>query len=160
MPVQVELRPAVPGDEPFLRALFEATRTAEFSMLPLAEEPKRALVDMQFRAQRLHYQATFPGASYWLLIVDGNAVGSLAAQEQDHMIRAIDIAVAPQHQNLGIGTAAFQALIDLARQSGKPIMLHVALTNRARRLYERLGFVQTGEDGMYAEMTWRPGASG
>ena len=52
-------------------------------------------------------------------------------------------------QGLGVGTALFHALFDFARTNGyTSIRLDVVDTNpRARRLYERLGFVPTN--------TWR-----
>ena len=40
---------------------------------------------------------------------------------------------------------------------GKPVVLHVAKSNRACALYQRLGFVVSAWDDVYLEMQWRPG---
>jgi len=48
---------------------------------------------------------------------------------------------------------------ELIRQCGEgkvPLRLQVLRNNPARRLYERLGFVQTGEDQMYIQMERPP----
>jgi predicted GNAT family acetyltransferase len=37
-----------------------------------------------------------------------------------------------------------------------PVRLHVVSSNPARRLYERLGFVQVGTAGAHLALEWRP----
>jgi len=37
-----------------------------------------------------------------------------------------------------------------------PVSLHVETFNRARRLYDRLGFVEQDTNGIYALMEWTP----
>ena len=41
------------------------------------------------------------------------------------------------------------------RQFGKPLRIHVERFNPARRLYERLGFRQIEDRGVYLFMQWR-----
>jgi ribosomal protein S18 acetylase RimI-like enzyme len=53
------------------------------------------------------------------------------------------IAILPEFQNQGIGTAILQKIIGAA-PTHKPLRLQVFKINPARRLYERLGFVKTG----------------
>jgi ribosomal protein S18 acetylase RimI-like enzyme len=49
-----------------------------------------------------------------------------------------------------------QDLIDEADAAGKAVSIHVEKNNPARRLYERLGFVVAGEQGVYDRLEWRP----
>lgn len=56
------------------------------------------------------------------------------------------LAVLPSYRGQGIASALLKAMIERARECGKPAGLLVDKDNpRARRLYERVGFVQVGE---------------
>lgn len=56
------------------------------------------------------------------------------------------LAVLPSHRGQGIASGLLKAMIERARECGKPAGLLVDKDNpRARRLYERVGFVQVGE---------------
>jgi ribosomal protein S18 acetylase RimI-like enzyme len=58
------------------------------------------------------------------------------------------IAVASAYRGRGIGRALLEALIATARGDGFPALsLSVSPLNRARRLYESLGFRKVGESG-------------
>ena len=48
-------------------------------------------------------------------------------------------------------------VLDEAAAAGKLVILHVARSNRARALYQRLGFAISTRDDVYLEMQWRPG---
>lgn len=63
-------------------------------------------------------------------------------------IPELSIGVVPGHRGRGAGTALMTALIDLGRSRGeRAISLSVEDGNRARDLYERLGFVRVGRSG-------------
>lgn len=63
-------------------------------------------------------------------------------------IPELSIGVVPGHRGMGTGTALMTALIDLGRSRGeRAISLSVEDGNRARDLYERLGFVRVGRNG-------------
>ena len=70
-------------------------------------------------------------------------------------IRLVDIALLSQHRNVGIGSALLKDLLSEAQSTGKPVRLHVETSNRAMRLYERLGFTVLEERGIYQFMEWR-----
>lgn len=56
------------------------------------------------------------------------------------------LAVAPHRRGRGVASALLRATIERARRCGKPAGLLVDRDNdRARRLYERMGFVKVGE---------------
>ena len=142
-------RPTIAEDETFLRCLFESTRD-DLALLPA--ELRAPLLDMQFRAQRTSYQATFPDASDSMILVDQIPVGRMILDEQDS-IHLVDISILPEFRNRGIGSQVLRELIS----RGKPVNLMVRKENRAHGLYERLGFEQSGRDEMYIQMTY-PGA--
>ena len=55
-----------------------------------------------------------------------------------------------------MGTVLLRELLDEATAAGKRVSIHVERQNRALGLYERLGFRQAGEHGVYLRMEWEP----
>ncbi len=140
-------RPATTDDEPFLRALFE-TAKPELQLIPLPPEQLRALIDMQWRAQRAGYATTSPGAADLVLELDGVPVGRLLLDRGTDAFTVVDLAVLPQHRGHGIASAAVTSVIEQADAQSLPVRLHVSNGSPAYRLYERLGFVPAGGTAM------------
>lgn len=74
------------------------------------------------------------------------------------------IAVAPERQGGGLGTALIRAVLDRCDREGLPAYLE-ASNDRSRRLYERLGFGHTGRaldlpDGPRMWPMWREPRAG
>jgi GNAT superfamily N-acetyltransferase len=70
--------------------------------------------------------------------------------------------VAPAYQNRGIGTALVHAVEDVARKRGHDrVVLGVGVDNPdAKRLYERLGYVDWGKGPIVARWTEPDGTGG
>jgi ribosomal protein S18 acetylase RimI-like enzyme len=66
--------------------------------------------------------------------------------------RLVDLALLSKYRGQGIGTKLLQELISKAAAEGLPVRFHVELNNRARHLYERLGFKPMRENGPYLLM--------
>jgi len=81
--------------------------------------------------------------------------GRLIVNRTREELRVVDIALLPQHRNAGIGTALLQRIFGEAAATKKPLRLQVLKDHRAGRLYQRLGFVRTGETELHLEMEWR-----
>ena len=47
-----------------------------------------------------------------------------------------------------------------AAAAAKPVHMHVERFNPARRLYDRLGFRQIADQGVYLQLEWKPTAIG
>ncbi len=60
----------------------------------------------------------------------------------------------PSTCNRGIGSRLVRALQSEAAAAGKPLSIHVERFNPALRLYERLGFRQLEDKGVYLFMEW------
>jgi ribosomal protein S18 acetylase RimI-like enzyme len=67
----------------------------------------------------------------------------------------VDIALLPEHRNVGIGSALVRQVCAEAAALGKPVRLCVLKSSRAQRLYARLGFVTTAQTELHLEMEWR-----
>ncbi len=154
-PQNVVARVATEDDAPFLRNLFFEIRAPEFAPAQLSPEQLAALLDQQYAAMKLHYGRVFPDAVYWVLECDGTPVGYEVIRE-GRELHLIDIAVLPTFQNRGIGTRRMQALLNRGLNCGKSIFLSVEIFNPAQRLYERLGFRDYEQIGIYKRMRWSP----
>ena len=145
------LRPVTARDALFLFRLFVSTRVREPAPVPAPHE-QEALFRQQFDEQASWWSQEYPDASFDIVEVGGLAAGRLYVHRarQDH--RIVDIALQPTHRGRGIGTTLLQAVMLEADRAGKLVSLHVSVFNPARRLYERLGFVQVEDRGAYLLM--------
>lgn len=137
----VARRPVAPDDEDFLRELFADSRP---DLAALPPDLRAGLVDMQFRAQRVQYTASYPNARYEIIVADSIPVGQLVLDESVDAVRIVDVGVHRAHRGCGIASAVLHDVIAHAERSGHPVRLSVWSTNtQARRLYGQLGFVRT-----------------
>ncbi|HXH12439.1 MAG TPA: GNAT family N-acetyltransferase [Alphaproteobacteria bacterium] len=148
------LRPIQPEDEGFLYEVYASTRRHELATLGWSVAQQDAFLRMQFTAQQRSYLAQFPAADFQVILWHGRPIGRLYLERRVDEIRGIDIALLPEYRQAGIGTALLQDLLAEAAHAGTPFRLHVAKFNRARRLYERLGFITLEDDGVYLFMEW------
>ncbi len=155
----LRLRPATPRDRPFLLNLFATTRADELSLMNWDENQKQTFIAMQFEAQSQHHVMNYPHAENRIILWNDEPVGRLLLDRGELELTLVDIALLPAHRNTGIGTGLIQEIVKEAVAAAKPIRLHVFSASAAKRLYERLGFSQIGEDAAYLEMIWVPPVS-
>jgi ribosomal protein S18 acetylase RimI-like enzyme len=151
------LRLATAEDTAFLQELFASTRD-EFKKLITDESQLAALMNMQFSFQRQQYQEGYPDGQDQIIISNDRPVGRLFTSEDERTITLVDIALLLEYRGQGIGRQLVDDLLARARRVNKTVVLHVLKTNRARNLYDRLGFRIAGEDSMYYEMIREPQA--
>jgi GNAT superfamily N-acetyltransferase len=151
----ISLRPIGPGDEAFLSAVYASTREPELAAVAWDAAQKAAFLQMQFAAQHAYYQEHYQDAAFDVILVEGRPAGRLYVNRAADEIRIVDIALLPDWCNRGIGSALVGALQAEAAASGKPLRIHVERFNPALRLYERLGFRQIEDRGVYLFMEWR-----
>jgi GNAT superfamily N-acetyltransferase len=150
----LSLRPITPEDESFLASLYASTRTEELAQTNWSDEQKAMFCRMQFNAQTADYQRNYPDASFQIIERDGVAAGRLLVLRTDEKIHVIDISLMPEHRGAGVGSRFLRELQTEAKAAGKPLSIHVEQFNPARRLYDRLGFQQVEEKGVYLLMEW------
>jgi ribosomal protein S18 acetylase RimI-like enzyme len=92
--------------------------------------------------QREFHRQWFAPESVEIVLVGGRPAGMVQAAMTDAGTFYISrIEIAPEVQGGGVGTTLLRGLLDRARVAGAAaVELHVLQLNRARRLYERLGF--------------------
>src|SRR5579871_2606879 len=146
-------RPYAPGDLEFLFKLYASTRLHEISGWGWSHEQQEMFLRMQFNARQRWYEEAYERADHQLILLDGELIGRILVLHQQAANTLVDIALLAEHRNLGIGTRFVGELISLSNQQGVPVRLQVAKANPAAfRLYQRLGFVETGTDDMYFQM--------
>ena len=154
---QVILRPVTSQDDPFLFRVYASTRADEMALVKWNEEQIADFLWMQFNAQRNHYLHYYPRAEYSLICqANQQPIGRIIIDRSGDEILLMDIALLPVYRNTGIGTRLVRDIQDEAQAKGFPVHLHVEAFNRAVHLYERLGFIKTGEEGIYLKMEWLP----
>ncbi|MDT4922676.1 MAG: hypothetical protein QOG01_389 [Pseudonocardiales bacterium] len=150
----VSLRPVAPEDEPFLRRVYAATRAEELAGVPWTDEQKTWFCDMQYDAQKADYESRWDDVSYDVVLVDGEPAGRLWQSFLPDEVHVLDIAILPEFRGRGAGEALLRGVQGVAAGTGRPVTIYVEKTNRARRLYDRLGFVLVAEGELYDRMAW------
>jgi ribosomal protein S18 acetylase RimI-like enzyme len=151
------LRPAGSGDTELLYRIYASSREDELAVVPWDAQAKEAFLRMQFAAQDRYYHANFPGASYDLIVNGEEVLGRLYVDRGKTEWRVIDLALLPGHRGKGIGTQLLTEVLAEAGAAAKPVQMHVERFNPAQRLYDRLGFRQIADEGVYLLLEWKPG---
>ncbi len=157
--MKISLRAARPEDEGFLYKIYASTRADELALLGWGEEQQAAFLKMQFSAQQRAYAWQFPEAEHFIILRDEELAGRLIIVKTNQELRLTDITLLPEYRNGGAGTFLIKELQTQASAAELPLRLRVMKTNvAASRLYERLGFKQTGESDTHWMMEWLPTA--
>jgi ribosomal protein S18 acetylase RimI-like enzyme len=151
----ITLRTVRPEDRDFLFSVYASTRTEEMAMVPWDDAQKAGFLTQQFQAQTTYWDEQYPEAQRSIVEIDGVPAGRFYVERWPTEIRLIDIALLPEFRRKGAGTELLKVLFAEASASGKTVTIHVEIFNPARALYERLGFVDRGERGLYVLMEWK-----
>jgi ribosomal protein S18 acetylase RimI-like enzyme len=148
------LRPIRPADDAFLARVYASSRAEELAITDWSEELKANFCRSQFDAQSAYYAANYPDASFQIIERDGWPIGRLYVARWETEIRIVDITLLPEFRGSGIGTKLLRDLQTEARSAGKSLTIHVERFNRALGLYQRLGFEEVEDKGVYLLMRW------
>src|SRR5882672_11778678 len=113
------LRPATDADDQFLLSVYDSTRADELSQAEWQEGQKELFVKWQFDLQRREYDARFPDADYFVILIDHLPAGRIWIGRDSEQIRLLDIALLPEFQNRGAGKVLLRRLIDEAQSTHK-----------------------------------------
>ncbi len=153
---RIVLRPAAAADEPLLYRIYASAREQELQLVDWDHCQKTAFLKMQFGAQNAFYRQCFPDSGYEVILLNHEPIGRLFLHRAPDEIRLVDIGLLSEHRNQGIGAALIATIMDEAAEAGKPVRLHVEVSNRAQRLYQRLGFLPIAARGLHLEMEFVP----
>lgn len=154
-PPTITLRPIGEEDQDFLLALYGTTRADELALVDWDEARKAAFVRQQFDAQHRYYQQIFSQGSFQVILAGDEPAGRLYLDDGPDETRIVDIAVMPQFQGHGIGTALVSQVLAAAAARGASVTIHVERNNPALRWYARLGFHLVEDQGVYLLLRWQ-----
>lgn len=106
--------------------------------------------------QRAMFVERWDPAPRQIIVVDGRDVGVVEIQRRADELYIDTLQIAVDAQNRGIGGAVLRDLIAEAHARGQPATLQTFISNPARRLYERLGFVAVGQNATHVQMRCDP----
>lgn len=154
---EAQLREASEDDDEKLFSLFATSREDLLAAISNWDEVQQeTFMRLQFQAQRDQYRRQYPHA-YWDVIVrQDEIIGQILVAPIDEELLLVDVSLLPAFRNCGIGNALLRDLLDKAVGENKRVTLHVLQNNPAVRLYQRLGFSDAGEQGIYRRMEWVP----
>lgn len=144
--MQYALRPSTPEDFEFVYQLNEQ------AMRPYIE-PMRGWNEA---AERQDVQQWFRPGHDKIIVVQGEDAGIVAIEQRPDTLHLRLLELLPAYQRQGIGTAIITKLLQQAQTANLTVTLGVLKHNPARRLYERLGFVVTGETEIKYRMSAPP----
>ena len=136
----LSLRPALPNDEPFLYQLLYENLYENLAAWAWEPSMRKPLLDMQIRGQRSTYAAVYPHADHGIIMLENEAIGRLLVDRGPEIHTLVDITIRKQNRSAGIGTVLIRSLCMEAEIARKPLRLQVRTDNRAKNLYQRLGF--------------------
>jgi ribosomal protein S18 acetylase RimI-like enzyme len=152
-----QIRPATAQDVGFLTdVVFQASQAQGRVPDGFDEKQWRAAFAEGTREQ---LRGAVPGCTTSVIEVDGEPAGRLRIISTADGIELPGIQLLPGFQCRGIGTAIIEDLKARAAALGIPVGLDVEKDNPgARRLYDRLGFIQVGETEQEDKLRWGPPA--
>lgn len=154
--IHYSLRAVDDSDYPFLTELYISTRWQEMQQAPWTDQQRLQFLQQQFDAQTEHYRVHYPEASRQIIVVKHQPAGRLYLDNSDHEIRIVDIALLPQFCGQGIGGKILKTILETGDQAHKAVSIHVEKNNPALNLYQRLGFQQQKDVGVYWFMSRLP----
>jgi ribosomal protein S18 acetylase RimI-like enzyme len=141
---EISLRLQTEADEPFLKELYASVRWPELATTGWPDGLKHAFLEQQRALQTQHYVGHYANLWRGITLCAGSLAGRMYLWQNGDDIRIVDLALLPQYRNQGIGTRLLRAVIAEARRTGTRVSLHVDEVNRARLLYQKLGFRPEG----------------
>lgn len=149
---QVILKPILESDAPILYEIFLTSRPDLCHVDIVNTAQGQILLKHQFELSQM-YTHESEIKTRFMIYIEYQAIGKLYLKHEETCVEVVSIAILPQHRNLGIGKFVLQELIAQAIVDNKMLKLRVSWYNKdAKRLYERLGFVETIDYQVYCEM--------
>jgi ribosomal protein S18 acetylase RimI-like enzyme len=136
--MRIALRPATTGDDDFCYRLHRAAMREYVARVWGWDEA----------AQLGYHRRGFDPARTRIVTVDGRDAGALIVERGPDAIYLARVEIHPEWQGRGVGGRLLRDLLAEGAAGNRPVILEVlAVNDRARALYRRLGFREVGRLG-------------
>ncbi|GAB6039782.1 GNAT family N-acetyltransferase [Endothiovibrio diazotrophicus] len=153
----VAFREMTDDDLPALKRIFVSGRWDEMARLEdWNDAQKTAFLEQQFDLQHHHYATYFVDTDFGVFVAGTEVIGRLLLDRRADDLRIVDIQFGEGWRGRGLGSAVLRQLKEIGRENGQSVSIHVEHLNPALRLYNREGFLVTGQEGPYWLMHWFP----
>jgi ribosomal protein S18 acetylase RimI-like enzyme len=153
--LRYHIRPATAEDVGFLADVVIEATSAQDRLPDDFDEPQWRKGFCEWTLEQVRGEISDSTTS--VVEVDNESAGRLRVTRTADYIELSGIQLLPDIQRRGIGTAIIEDLKAQAAVAGIPLDLGVEKDNPdARKLYERLGFVQVGETEQEHKLQWKP----
>lgn len=153
---EITFRQIKNSDEEFLYQVFSNSLWDEMKQMGWTDEVKHMFARQQFQAQKKHFDTSYEGDDFLIILINENQAGRLYIGRWQREIRIIDIALLPEWRDQGIGAKLINSVKHEAYEAGKAVSIHVKIHSQALRLYKRLGFKKIEKKDIYWLMEWVP----
>jgi ribosomal protein S18 acetylase RimI-like enzyme len=106
--------------------------------------------------QQAYFREHFEPSEDRIIVLEDEDIGVISVEQREGEVFLGKIYILPEYQGRGIGSRLINDVLEQAHQRGVPVTLQVIKVNPARRLYERLGFVEVGETATHYLMEAAP----
>ncbi|HVX40652.1 MAG TPA: GNAT family N-acetyltransferase [Gemmatimonadaceae bacterium] len=144
-------------DLAFVERLYASVRAEELRATGWPEDAQLAFVRQQLALQREHYRNHFPATEFMIVTRRSAPIGRLYLSLGQAEYRVLDLSLVAESRGRGIGGELVRTIQAAATRAGCPVTLHVERGSRARRLYDRAGFLVIRANGAYDLMRWSAG---
>lgn len=144
------------NDLELLYRIYGSTRADEMAVTGWSEPDIENFLRMQFELQHTQYMKNYKNPCFEIILFKEEPVGRLYVERGKKEMRIIDIALLPHACRRGIGSKIISELIDEANKTRVILSLSVEYNNPVLGFYERLGFEQMDQGGVYLLMEKKP----
>lgn len=154
--LSLTFRPIIQDDHEFLFRIY-VSRCANSHNSAM----RTNLADDSALRQRFHTDLAFlrehyDEASFDLILLDEQPIGHLYVERWDDEVRIIDVALAGEYRNRGIGSRLLRELLDEGWRYDKRVTLPLAKEHPALQFCRRLGFEPVKDEGDRWLLVWEP----
>jgi GNAT superfamily N-acetyltransferase len=152
----INLRPITEKDRQFLCKVYISSREEEIGIRDWEEKERTEFLQSQFNMQHTYYMKSYKNPSFDIVLLGNVPIGRLYVERNEKEIRIIDISLLKEYRGFGIGRELINCLIEESKNKNIELTLHVEYYNFAKQWYERIGFKQHEENGVYIFMIRAP----
>jgi len=156
--VNLEIRPKDDDDAPAIQALRMEADSERLLLdeMEMEDGEKKLILENQFQAYQKHYEKVDWDKTECIVKLNGDFAGFFIVMQDPEEIRLADLIISGKFRGLGVGFAIIQNIQREAKQSKRPLRLHVEKMNSALGFYEQSGFRILEDRETHFFMEWTP----